>query len=165
VKKKIIFGVIMLLVVVLVVFLFPGKESREINVGQRVTGNLVQKTPATNINYGNLPSFLSKNSVIKDIPDNIEILFRFYNFNSGSRAYEKTFILTKGSVVEGELDNPDLYLDIHSKYLNEWNSGNFCQIMTKANNNGDMGISSELSTAKLLWKFKSMNEHKSCFGL
>ncbi len=141
------------------------EDSREINAGQRITGNVVQKNIATNIDYDNLASFLSRNAAIKDIPDDTKILLRFYNFDTGVRSYEKTFTLKRGLVTEGTTENPELYIDIHSKYLNDWNSGNFCQIMTRAKNNGDMGITSDLSVTKLLWKFKGMSDHKSCFGL
>ena len=103
--------------------------------------------------------------MVKDIPKNTKILLRFYNFNTGSRSYEKIFILERDQVSEGSINNPALYIDIHSKYLENWNSGNFCQIMANAKNNGDLGITSELSIPQLLWKFKGMNEHKSCFGL
>ncbi|MBT3416480.1 hypothetical protein HON86_01080 [Candidatus Woesearchaeota archaeon] len=159
-------------IIVLVLFLGIGfasfsleDDSREINAGQRITGNVVQKNLAVNIDYSNLASFLSRNAAIKDIPANTKILLRFYNFNTGSRNYEKTFVLESGHVSEGTTDNPDLYIDVHSKYLNDWNSGNFCQIMTRAKNNGDMGITSDLPVTKLLWKFRAMSDHKSCFGL
>ena len=165
-NKKILISVIRVLVLgALAITLIPEESSREINPGNKVITGRTVSNPATDITYDNLPNFLSRNAVIKDIPDNNKILLQFYNFNSGSREYEKSFILTKGNVEEGELDNPDLTMIIHSKYLEDWDSRNFCTIMSRANKNGDLSYSSELSTAKLLWKFKSMNKHKSCFGM
>jgi hypothetical protein len=166
-KKNILIPVIIILMIgVLTVALMPEKSSMQINPGQRViTGRATISNPPPDVNYGNIASYLSDNQVIKDIPDNANIFLRFFNFNSGKREYEKSFILTKGHVEEGYLENPDLTLIIHSKYLEQWNSANFCNIMSSANKNGDLAYNSELSSAKLLWKFKSMNGHKSCFGI
>jgi hypothetical protein len=163
-KKLSIIILILVIIAIISAFVFE-KDSREINAGNRISGTLVQRIPATDITYHNLASFLSRNAVVKDIPKNTKILLRFYNFNTGSRSYEKIFILERDQVSEGSINNPALYIDIHSKYLENWNSGNFCQIMANAKNNGDLGITSELSIPQLLWKFKGMNEHKSCFGL
>ena len=164
-KRRLLLLISIIVVGSLVFAFIPEKDSRSINPGERtITGRSIS-SPAIDITYNNLPEYLSKNAVIRDIPDDTEILLRFFNFNTGSREYENTFILTKGDVKEGSTTEPALTMEINSKYLNEWNSRNFCQIMTKANNNGDLGYSSDLSTAKLLWKFKSMNKHKSCFGM
>lgn len=164
-KRKLSIIILILIIIISIsAFVFEG-DSREINAGNRISGNSVQRIPATDITYSNIASFLSRNAVIKDIPQEIRILLKFYNFDSGSREYERIFILERGQVSEGEIDNPSLSIDIHSKYLSDLNSGNFCQIMTRAKNNGDLGITSELSIPQLLWKFKGMNEHKSCFGL
>lgn len=160
-----LFVSILILIGASIIIFLPEESQREINPGNKViTGRTISK-PATDITYNNLPNYLSRNAVIKDIPDNAKILFRFYNFNSGLREYEKDFVLTKGKVEEGTIQDPDLTIIIHSKYLEDWNSGNFCTIMSRANKNGDLAYSSDLSTTKLLWKFKSMNKHKSCFGL
>jgi len=149
----------------IILIIIPEKSSREISVGNKVVSGNTITTPAVDITYDNLPNYFSKNAVVQDIPEDTKILLRFYNFNSGTREYEKSFILTKGNVEEGYVENPDLTLIIHSKYLESWNSRNFCTIMSQANRNGDLAYMSELSTTKLLWKFKSMNEHKSCFGI
>ena len=165
-KKRLSFLILSIVIIGSLVFTFiPEKDSKAINPGQRITTGRAILTPAVDITYNNIPEYLSKNAVIRDIPEDTTILLRFFNFNSGTREYEKDFSLTKGEVKEGYTENPDLTMEIHSKYLDGWNSRNFCQIMTRANNNGDLGYSSELSTTKLLWKFKSMNKHKSCFGI
>jgi len=163
--KKRLIVILVVILVGLALVLLPKNSSQDISVGKPITGKAYHYTKPVQITYENLPAFLSKNNIINDLPEDVTILLRFYNFNSGEREYERTFIITRGNVKEGNLDDPDLYLDIHSKYLNEWNSANFCNIMTKANNNGDLGFTSKLSTTKLLWKFKSLTKYKSCFGL
>ena len=165
-KKGILF-IVCILVVFLVFFLFfyESGENIPISIGNKVIGGHVVRTPATDITYDNLANHLANNAVVKDLPDNTKVLLRFYNFDSGSRSFERSFVLTNFEVYEGEVADPDLTLLIASYYLDDWNSRNFCNIMNTARNNGDLGYESSLSSIKLAWKFKSMNKHKSCFGL
>jgi hypothetical protein len=146
-------------------FFYESEEDIPISIGNKVIGGHVVRTPATDITYDNLANHLSTNVVVKDLPDNTKVLFNFYNFDSGVREVERSFVLTNSEVYEGEVDNPDITMSIASHYLEEWNSRNFCSVMNKARNNGDLGYESDLSSIKLAWKFKSMNKHKSCFGI
>jgi hypothetical protein len=119
------------------------------------------------VNYSNFALIISQNALIRNLPEDSSLLLRFYNFNSGSREWEKAFSLKRGNVVEiinPESINPDIIILVHSKYLNELNSVNFCQIIEKANSAGDLGFESQLSDAKLLWKFKSMLSYRKCLG-
>ena len=116
------------------------------------------------LTYDNMKTELSKNKVVRDLPKDSKIILKFYNFNSGSREIEKIYTLTKGSVSEGG-NSGDIVLSLHSKYLNGLTNSNFCSVIQKANKNGDLGFETELSKASLAWKFKSVLEHKSCFGL
>ena len=129
---------------------------------QEVTSNF---NPGVSINYDNVDDYLEETSLVKELPEDSMILLRFYNFDSGDREWEKSFVLTKNNVYEGTLENPDLTLALDSVYLKELSSNNFCGVMSKANKNGGLGVSSSLSKAGLLWKFKSLNKYKGCFGL
>jgi len=166
-KKWILIGVIVIIIAsgVLAINYIQNKEELPINPGNRINSNGGSTTPAVQITYENLPDYLAGNAVVKDLPEDSTVLLRFYNFDSGTREWEKSFILTKGGVEEGYIDNADLVLFIHSKYLDQWTNRNFCTIMSNANKNGDLGYESSLSSVKLAWKFKSLNSHKSCFGL
>lgn len=119
-------------------------------------------SPPIKINYSNIETQLSKSSLVKAIPSGEIASLKFYNFNSGERTFEKSFVLKKGSLVEGN-EKADVELWIHSKYLNELTNQNFCAILKKANQNGDLSIETNLSTVALGWKFKSMYEFKDCF--
>nr|MBA4405570.1 hypothetical protein [Nanoarchaeum sp.] len=121
-------------------------------------------TPAVAINYDNLDDYMSRNAIINDLPEDATILLKFYNFDSGAREWEKSFVVTRSKVYEGSVDNADLVVSLHSKYLAEWNSRNFCTIMTKANNNGDLGYETGMSTVSLAWKYKNLMKYKECFG-
>ncbi|MDO8517438.1 MAG: hypothetical protein Q7S33_04930 [Nanoarchaeota archaeon] len=126
--------------------------------------------------------------MIQALPDNSALLLKFYNvrnstalisehpknptnnqedfsdFNSGQRQWEKTYAITKGSVKEGNVENPDITILLSSKYLNELTTSNFCSIIKKAKANNDLGIETSLSTPSLLWKFKSMTKYRDCLG-
>lgn len=124
----------------------------------------VADVPTLKLDYGNLAQAFSGSSMIQDLPENSVVLLRFYNFNSGEREWEKSYIMTKGEVKEGYVDNADLIVFIHSKYLASLTNKNFCATVQAAQRNGDFGTESELSDIKLLWKFKSMLEYRNCFG-
>ena len=123
-------------------------------------------TPAINITYKNLASVLSKNSMIQSVPENTELLLKFYNFNLGQRQWEKAFIIKKGAVVETtNLDEKaDIILTLDSKYLKGLANQNFCSMIQQANKNGDLGFESSSSQASLAWKFKSMYKYRDCLG-
>lgn len=126
--------------------------------GARVVSQPVQ------ITYGNIESYLSGNSLVRDLPEGAVINLRFYNFNSGERQWEKSYILTKGSAREGLSESADIELTLHSKYLAAFTNQNFCGVVKQANANGDLGFESSLSKVSLLWKFKSMTKYKDCLG-
>jgi hypothetical protein len=165
-KRSILFAVSIVVVFVgFFLFFYESEENIPISIGNKVIGGHVVRTPAADITYDNLADHLSTNAIVRDLPGNTNVLLSFYNFDSGEREVERSFVLTNSEVYEGEVDSPDLTMFIASHYLEEWNSRNFCNVMNKARNNGDLGYESDLSSIKLAWKFKSMSKHKSCFGI
>lgn len=138
----------------------PGNQNYQ---GASGTSSYLQSSSPTPITYSNLAYVLSRNSMIQALPESSVILLKFYNFNSGERQWEKSYILTKGSVREGTA-NADLIILLHSKYLAELSENNLCNIIQKAKANGDFGTEMQLSTASFMWRYKSMMGYKSCFG-
>jgi len=112
--------------------------------------------------YANLPNLLSQTPMVQDLPKGETVLLRFYNFNTGLREFEKSYLLTTGSVKEGYLDNPEITIVVHSKYVPELGIDNLCSTISKADSNNDVGIYTDLSTTKLIMKFKSMMGYKDC---
>ena len=166
-KKRLIFiGAAILLLAIPLILSIEKEDGMDINPNGRLpTGQATRNAPpATDINYANIGSFLEATKFVQDIPEDSTLLLRFYNFNSGNREWEKSFVLEREQVHEGIAESPDLIITIDSKYLTELNSQNFCSTASKAKRNGDLGYSYEMSTAKLAWKLKSLNKHKSCFG-
>jgi flagellar basal body-associated protein FliL len=123
------------------------------------------KIPTINVNYMNFAEVISENNIVQDLPSDAVLQLKFYNYNSGSQAWEKSFVMKKGSVVEDDVDEADIVLSLNSKYLNELTNKNFCDVIKEANANGDLGFESSLSTAGLAWKFKSVMKYKDCFGM
>lgn len=127
-------------------------------------GNSGPSKPPIDINYSNIEEQLSRNSVVRNLPDNANLLLRFYNFDSGEREWEKSFVVKKGELKEGYSEDVDLILYLHSNYLDELNNRNFCNVVSKANKNGDLGFDLGISKIGFAWKYKSMNKYKDCFG-
>ena len=164
IKKRNLF--LVLIIVVALFFLFLSIRQQTTNGAAIMSYGNVETSiiSGTRISYDNLVGILSGNQMIKDLPSDAVLLLRFYNFNSGERAWEKSYVLRKSEVKEGFVDKADLTLALHSKYLSQLTTDNFCSIIKSAKQNGDLGAYSELSTAALLWKFKSMLKYRECFG-
>jgi len=132
----------------------------------KLTGNAVKNTgtsQAVPITYNNIAQVLSSSDLVNALPESGSILLRFYNFNSGSREWEKSFIIKKGNVKEGT-ENADIILNLHSKYLSGLTTGNFCSMISQAKKNKDLGFETSLSTLSLGWKYKSMYKFRDCLG-
>jgi len=111
----------------------------------------------------NIAAFLQSTSLVQELPGSAELELKLYNFNSGERQWEESYVVKKGQVYRGTAENPDVVALLSSNYLNELN--NFCATVQKANLNGDLAFEYKKNKAKLLWKYKSMNKYKSCLGI
>jgi hypothetical protein len=158
-----IFLVFLVLVLAIVVFLYVyifvdfGRDKSSVNNTVNVT--------VIPVNYTNFATEVSKNYVIEALPEDALILLKFYNFSSGERVWEASYIIKKSSVKEGSVDNPDITLLLSSKYLDGLTNTNFCDIIKTARANGDLGFETDKSSAGLAWEYKSVLKYKSCFGM
>ncbi len=117
------------------------------------------------IDYSWVPQKLASNELIQKLPNGVSILLKFYNFNTGFREWEKMYYIENNQVKEVPSDvDADIIMIIHSKYLIEFKTKEFCEVTKKANANGDLGLDSEMSKTSLLWKFRSMMGYADCFG-
>ena len=99
---------------------------------------------------------------IHDIPEKDPVVLTFFSFENGQRVWRDGFLMGKGRFLsEGE---PTIYLMLHSKYISEFNGNNLCEIIQRANKNGDLAFHSEYGKASLLIKYTSMLKHRQCFG-
>ena len=99
-----------------------------------------------NVNKNNLAQYLKQNRVIKDLPKDALVSLNLYNFDSGSKQIEKSYIITKANVIEGQAKNPDLIISIDSKYVSMINSAGFCLTIQNAKLNRDMDSQYKISS-------------------
>jgi len=85
--------------------------------------------PVTPEDYINLEEILKNNEMIQKLPDDAKILLSFYNFDTGERQWEKSYILTRGDVEQVNIEDYDIKLTMHSKYLTILNDNNLCSII------------------------------------
>ena len=147
-------------VLVFALFLHYGVSS-----SSKASSQVVDSSPSFPINYSNFEPVMSTNPLIKEIPHDSPVLLKFYNFNSGVRVWENSYVLSNEGVVGGSLDDPKLIITLDSKYLSVLNNQNFCSVITAANRNSDLGIESSVSKTSLAWTYKSLVKYRSCLGL
>jgi len=111
----------------------------------------------------NLPDFFKVQGFVLDLPSDGVILVRLYSFETGERVYEESYVIRKGSVEKGSVENADITVILSSKYVPEL--GDFCGAVKKAKQNGDIGFETSIGKVALAWKYKSMTKYKDCFGL
>jgi len=116
--------------------------------------------------YGRLEDILPQNEIIQLLPEGAKIKMSFYNFNSGSREWERTYLLTTGKAVQGEasLSEVDMALIMHSRNLPLLRGDNFCEVINAAQRNGDFAMETERSTISLGWQYRSLMSYKDCLG-
>ncbi len=121
---------------------------------------------ASEEDYQRLEEILPQNEIIQLLPESARIKLSFFNFNSGSREWERTYILTTGNAIQGEasLSEVDMALIMHSRNLPLLKGDNFCEIIQSAQRNGDFAMETEKSTVSLGWKYKSIIGYRDCLG-
>ena len=103
--------------------------------------------------------------MIQELPKDALISLRLYNFDTGVRQWEKSYVITKGNVEEVNAQNLDenkldLEIIINSKYAL---SAEFCTAIKQARANNDFGYELKASKASLLWKYRGMMKYNNCF--
>lgn len=166
-KKSIIIamvvGIVVLLIIGVVFSLMNNKKEVVGNVEVNANPNPVQtEQVVVSITKDNLPGFLVGQQVVKDIPEKAVLMLRFYNFNSGERQWEESYVIKKNSVEKASTEEYDVMLIMDSKYLSDL--GDLCGAVKKAKANNDFGFESEMSSTEFMWKYKSMLKYKDCFG-
>ena len=155
-KKWIILIVVLVLVLGLLTFsyLIRGNSQNKVSYNSY--------TPI-NVTAENFALYLSGQDIVKSLPSNAVLLLRFYSFNNGVRIWGDSYVIEKSSVVKGTVDNPDITIVIHSKYIPDLTNG-FCSTIEKAKANGDFAADTNLSVSSLLWKYRSMMSYRACLG-
>lgn len=121
--------------------------------------------PEVKITYENFEEQLMRQSLVQDIPEKGAMVLRFYNYDSGEQKWESSYILRRASVQKGMLDDADITISMHRKYLETLTNKNLCATIISAQDNGDVAFDTTLSQTGLAWKYRSMLRYKECLGL
>ena len=143
----------------------PKKQSTTAQSSGASTSKPIVYRVATQEDYTNLEDILRQNPLINELPDDSKIVLSFYNFYTGERASEKSYTLNRESVSEGNLDDYDIKLIMHSKYITILNKNNLCSVIQLAQRNGDFASETQASKLSLAWKYKSLMNYKDCLGM
>jgi hypothetical protein len=111
----------------------------------------------------NFAEVLSGQGVVKELPKNGVIKLQLYDVENHEWVVKKSFVITKGKVVEGSVDKLDMDVMIDLKYLPEIGN-NLCDAVRKAGDNNELAVESDMGKIALLWKYKSMLKYRRCLG-
>lgn len=159
-KEFFIISGIILILIISAIYLSPKTGLIGKSIQAKSPSNVVQ----VQLSKENFHLFLQQQTIVKELPQNALISLRLYNFDRGYREWEKSYIITKSSVKEGKAENPDIEITVASKYIFDF-ARDMCSAVSKAKANKDFSAYSNLKTASLLWKYKSMVKYRDCFGL
>lgn len=140
-----------------------GKVTHEVTNTNIQNSNVSQVYEPIKITKENLPSFLSNQQIVKDIPEKGKFLLKLYNFNSGERQIEETYVISKANVEKASSESYDAIIYLDSKYVSQLSD--FCNAISTAKKNNELGYESKISELAFMWKYKGMLKYKSCFGL
>lgn len=158
-EKIIIISLIILLIVSVIIII----KIKNINPsGKTIKDTNVQITALNVQEINKIQEIILSSEFIKDVPKNDPISLTFYRFEDNKRVWQSSFLIGKNQLLEE--GKPTIYLNMHSKYILELTSTNLCNVIKKANENGDLGFYSEYSKARLLLKYASMFKHRECLG-
>jgi|APSaa5957512622_1039677.scaffolds.fasta_scaffold43938_2 hypothetical protein len=162
-KKLILIIIILLLAIAVSSLTFTGYSIKDFFGFKK---SLPLQNPGTIQNIAvtkqNLAMFLQGTNLVQEMHKNAEIQLNLYNFNTGSREWEETYVIKKAQVYQGTAEDPDVVAILSSDYIE--GLGNLCPTMQTANTKGDFGLEYKKNTASLLWKYKGMMKYKPCFG-
>jgi len=120
---------------------------------RKTTGNIVAWEPVS-VTIENLPVFLSSLELTQDLPKKSSIHVKFGDLD---------YVATKGNVVRGLPENPDIVVTLPEKYIAIIGYGP-CSAIREAIRNNELGIETSLSRSQLLWKYKGMLKYRKCAG-
>lgn len=153
-RKTVVISIIIFLIVLnLIVLILIFKPPKQATTGQVIA-----------LTFENIPQILPLTTIVQDLPGKSEIELQFYNFNSGNREIDKIYTISKSKVEEQSPTNPEIKVNMHTKYIDGLTTENFCSKVQEAKYNGDFSYELNINLAKLSWKYKKMFKYKKCFG-
>lgn len=119
---------------------------------------------ATPGQYAQLGSIVPSNPMIQKLPEGAKIQMTFFNRNRGYWEAEKYYIISKASMTEGQISNPDFKFVMNARWVPQFTTTNFCDIMQQAKVAGESDVEAIGSKVSLAWKYKSVIGYRNCIG-
>jgi len=139
------------------------KENSVTETSDSSSNNQPKKVPLSEHERQIVRSALLSSQFVKDIPENNPISIRFYYFENGSRVWQDRFYMAEGKIIEKTSTGMEIIMS--SEYIGDLEEKEICSVVKEAKSNGDLGLETEYSKSKLMWKYRSMMEHRDCFGV
>jgi hypothetical protein len=147
------------------------QETEESNMVGKQVGSVVRNpSPPSNPQPSqpttiNIKQYILQTQLIKDLPEERVIQLRFYDYGQGSEMlWKNSYILTTNNVADGVTNEYDIALWVPTRYIQYLPSKGLCGTIQMAKANEELSIRTELSKTTLLWRFRSMTEHRDCLG-
>jgi len=157
--------VILVLIIATLFYLVYSAGILDIVLSKSSSGNTTITSVKYNVTKENLVPFLESQQFVKDMPNDAVILLKLFDTDTGEKEWGENYVIKKSNVEQTQLKgSPDITINIDSKYLSTIGQ-DFCGTLKTAKNNGEMYTETDLSTTKLMWKFKSMLKYRDCLGI
>jgi len=105
---------------------------------------------------------ITSSGISEDVSDENPIAISFYDFDNGKRVWRSGFLIGNNKFLsEGQ---PEVVAIMHSKYIEEMNTENICDVVRKANKNGDFSIETDGNKAALLLKYSKLLKYQDCLS-
>ncbi len=130
--------------------------------GKSIVSENIKIEPLSDEQRQKVVSILEISEFIEDLPSKGVVSLRFFEFKNGKRIWQENFLIGQNEILQdGE---PDIYISLHSKYISEFDENSLCDVIKKADENGDLGFYSDDNIIKLVFRYRGMLKHRDCFG-
>jgi hypothetical protein len=118
--------------------------------------------PLTSAEKEKVANTILSSEFVKAIPNDNPISLTFFKFQNGQRIWQDKFLIGKDQLLSS--GTAGIKLTLHSKYIEQLNGNNLCEIIKQANKNRDLGFESSYSKITLLMKYAGLLKYRDCFG-
>ncbi len=119
-------------------------------------------SPLTSEEKQKVSDTILSSEFVDKIPEKYPISLTFFKLENEQTVWQDKFLIGKGQFLTS--GTPGIKLTLNSKYISQLNGSNLCDIIKQANNNGDLKMETEYSTASLFLKYAGLIKYRGCFG-
>ena len=100
-----------------------------------------------------LPGYLSAQQIVKSLPKTTDIQVNFG---------ENEYVIEEGSIDFGESEDPDVTIELPEEYIDKIGEEGLCVSLQEAIANGDLEVTTEMTEAELMWKYRALLKYRGC---